>query len=57
LKAQAQTISDELKKEGLDLDPEAGIKLEESEIVALIAYLQKLGRDIKPESKTTQLTK
>lgn len=57
LKAQAQIISAELKKEGFDLDPEAGIKLEESEIVALIAYLQKLGRDIKPESKTAQLTK
>lgn len=56
LKAQAQSISDELKKEGFDLDPDAGIKLEESEIVALIAYLQKLGRDIKPDSKTAQLT-
>lgn len=57
LKTQAEAIAAELKKEGFDLDPDAGIKLEESEIVALIAYLQKLGRDIKPETKTAQLNK
>lgn len=55
LKAQASTIAEELRKEGFDLDPDAGVKLEDSEIVALIAYLQKLGRDIKPENKTAQL--
>lgn len=50
LKAQASNVAAELKKEGFDLNPEDGIKLEDSEIVALIAYLQKLGKDIKPES-------
>ncbi len=50
LKAQASNLAAELKKEGFDLNPDDGIKLEDSEIVALIAYLQKLGRDIKPES-------
>jgi cytochrome c oxidase cbb3-type subunit I/II len=40
LLAQAQEISDNLKKDGIEVVPN-------TEIVALIAYLQRLGTDIK----------
>ena len=40
LMKQAQSITADLAKEGLEVRPE-------SEIVALIAYLQRLGTDIK----------
>jgi cytochrome c oxidase cbb3-type subunit I/II len=43
LQIQAETIAANLKASGIDVKPEA-------EIVALIAYLQRLGTDIK---KTT----
>jgi cytochrome c oxidase cbb3-type subunit I/II len=39
LKAQAQKIADGLKAKGIDVDPN-------KEIIALIAYLQRLGTDI-----------
>ncbi len=39
LKAQAQKIADGLKAQGIDIDPN-------KEIIALIAYLQRLGTDI-----------
>jgi cytochrome c oxidase cbb3-type subunit I/II len=41
LKAQAQIIADELKASGIDIKPN-------KEIIAVIAYLHKLGRDISP---------
>ena len=40
LNAQAQQIADNLKKDGIEVLPQ-------TEIVALIAYLQRLGTDIK----------
>ncbi len=43
LMAQAQAISDNLKKEGIALD-------RQKELVALIAYLQRLGTDIKKQN-------
>ena len=43
LMAQAQSISDNLKKEGIALD-------RQKELVALIAYLQRLGTDIKKQN-------
>lgn len=46
LKAQAETIASDLKKGGFDVMPDR-------EIVALIAYLQRLGTDIKAEPKPT----
>jgi cytochrome c oxidase cbb3-type subunit I/II len=52
LKKQATQIADLLRKDGRELDPESKLKLEDTEIVALIAYLQKLGRDIQPENLT-----
>ncbi len=42
LDAQAKGITDNLKADGIDVMPDA-------EIVAVIAYLQRLGRDIKAE--------
>jgi cytochrome c oxidase cbb3-type subunit I/II len=42
LKKQAQEFSDRLKSEGVDARPE-------SEMIALIAYLQRLGTDIKAQ--------
>jgi cytochrome c oxidase cbb3-type subunit I/II len=42
LQAQAQTIADDLKTAGVDIDPN-------TELVALIAYLQRLGTDIKAQ--------
>jgi len=44
LKAQAKLIAMNLKEEGVDQE-----NLENKEIVALIAYLQRLGTDIKPK--------
>jgi cytochrome c oxidase cbb3-type subunit I/II len=45
LKAQGQEIVDELKKAGIEnVDPT-------SEVVAVIAYLHKLGRDISKKSE------
>ena len=44
LRAQARDIADNLRESGVE-DPE----LEEKEIVAIIAYLQRLGTDIKPK--------
>jgi cytochrome c oxidase cbb3-type subunit I/II len=40
LMTQANKVTADLKKEGIEVKPEA-------EIVALIAYLQRLGTDIK----------
>jgi cytochrome c oxidase cbb3-type subunit I/II len=45
LESQAKRISDNLKMEGYEAAPEA-------EIVALIAYLQRLGTDIKAQKVT-----
>lgn len=58
LQKQADKIAETLRKAGFDLDPvdaKNGLKLEKTEIVALIAYLQKLGRDINAKSETAQL--
>jgi cytochrome c oxidase cbb3-type subunit I/II len=46
LTTQAEAIADNLKKEGIETSPD-------KEIVAMIAYLQRLGTDIKLE-KTVQ---
>jgi cytochrome c oxidase cbb3-type subunit I/II len=43
-KQQAQTITENLAKDGVTVVPEA-------EIVALIAYMQKLGRDYNKDAK------
>jgi cytochrome c oxidase cbb3-type subunit I/II len=40
LDSQAKQIADNLKGEGIEIDPDA-------EIIAMIAYLQRLGTDIK----------
>lgn len=47
LSDQAAEIADYIRKRGYDID-NAELKLEETELVALIAYLQKLGSDIHP---------
>jgi len=47
LEAQAKTIADELRDQGIEQE-----NLEQKEIVALIAYLQRLGTDIKPDPVT-----
>ena len=44
LKKQAAEIAANLRKEGIDQE-----NLEQKEIVALIAYLQRLGTDIQPK--------
>ena len=44
LQAQAAEIAASLRKDGIEQE-----NLENKEIVALIAYLQRLGTDIKPE--------
>ncbi len=44
LREQAQDIADDLRESGVEDD-----RLEEKEIVAIIAFLQRLGTDIKPE--------
>ena len=43
LHKQASIIAETLRKDGID-----GDKLEEKEIIAVIAYMQRLGTDIKP---------
>ncbi|MEN0006620.1 MAG: cytochrome-c oxidase, cbb3-type subunit I [Bacteroidota bacterium] len=48
LEQQAAEIAEGLRKDGID-DP----NLEQKEIVALIAYLQRLGTDIKPKAQAT----
>ena len=45
LKAQAEIIADNLRRDGIDQEG-----LENKEIIALIAYLQRLGTDAKPPS-------
>lgn len=47
LKRQAQDITDGLNKEGLNVTPD-------KEIIAVIAYLQRLGRDIKGDTTSLQ---
>ncbi len=47
LKKQAAGIAASLRKEGIEQD-----RLEDKEITALIAYLQRLGTDIKPKPST-----
>jgi cytochrome c oxidase cbb3-type subunit I/II len=47
LMAQAEIVASNLKKDGIDVAPE-------TEIVALIAYLQRLGTDIKAQPKERQ---
>jgi cytochrome c oxidase cbb3-type subunit I/II len=47
LKKQAEVIADELREQGVKQK-----NLEDKEIVALIAYLQRLGTDIKPKKLT-----
>ena len=44
MKKQAAGIVEGLKKDGIEEE-----KLESKEIIALIAYLQRLGTDIKPK--------
>ncbi len=44
LEAQAKEVADQLRSEGVEQE-----NLEKKEIVALVAYLQRLGTDIKPE--------
>jgi cytochrome c oxidase cbb3-type subunit I/II len=48
LNQQAKGIADNLRKDGL-----VQADLEKKEIIALIAYLQRLGTDIKPQSVTS----
>ena len=48
LTEQANAIAEEIRNSGYDLEADATIKLENTELVALIAYLQKLGSDIHP---------
>jgi cytochrome c oxidase cbb3-type subunit I/II len=47
LNAQAQTIVDNLSKDKIAVSPN-------KEIIALIAYLQRLGTDINAEAKTAE---
>ncbi|MCB0636061.1 MAG: cytochrome-c oxidase, cbb3-type subunit I [Lewinella sp.] len=54
LQAQAQQVYDELKKdEDKLLTPENGLAADR-EIIALIAYLQRLGTDVKPQPQANQ---
>ncbi len=48
MKKQAQGIADELKKSGIDANPN-------SQMIAMIAYLHKLGRDISSMNKTEEV--
>ncbi len=48
LKAQAKIVAESLRNDGIEDD-----QLEDKEIVALIAYLQRLGTDIKPKAQAT----
>ena len=47
LKAQAQLIADDLAQQGATIRPDA-------EIIAMIAYLQRLGTDIKAQPAGTE---
>jgi cytochrome c oxidase cbb3-type subunit I/II len=49
LKAQAEAITASLRKDGIEQED-----LEKKEIVALIAYLQRLGTDIKPKPQAAE---
>lgn len=49
LKKQALKIAKNLKKEKIDISPD-------KQIIALIAYLQRMGKDIKAEAKNTETT-
>jgi cytochrome c oxidase cbb3-type subunit I/II len=46
LEQQSKRVNDNLKRDGIEIT-------QDKEIIALIAYLQRLGTDIKAESKTT----
>jgi len=54
MNVQAKEIADYIRDKGYDIDNDE-LKLEDTELVALIAYLQKLGSDIHP--KETALNK
>ncbi len=54
---QAKEISDFIRDKGYDVDPSGGLQMEETEVIALIAYLSKLGSDIHPEEGITELIK
>ena len=47
LKAQAEAISQRIVSELPELDASDALKMQDKEIIALIAYLQRLGTDIK----------
>ncbi len=49
MQKQAQTIVTSLEKDGIEQE-----NLEEKEIIAVIAYLQRLGTDIKPKPQANQ---
>lgn len=49
LSKQAQAVAENLKKDGIKQEG-----IEKKEIIALIAYLQRLGTDIKPKPQATQ---
>lgn len=49
MQKQAKGIAESLRADGIEQE-----RLEEKEIVALIAYLQRLGTDIKPKSQATK---
>lgn len=49
LQKQAKTVAENLKKDGIEQE-----NMEKKEIVAMIAYLQRLGSDIKPKPQATQ---
>ncbi|MBV6427438.1 MAG: hypothetical protein KIPDCIKN_01956 [Haliscomenobacter sp.] len=46
---QAERVAGRLKKDGIEMDG-----LEKKEIIAMIAYLQRLGTDIKPKAQATK---
>jgi cytochrome c oxidase cbb3-type subunit I/II len=46
LNKQAQIVAESLRKDGIEQE-----NLESREIIALIAYLQRLGTDIKPKAQ------
>lgn len=49
LQTQAQNIAESLQRDGVETE-----NLAEKEIVAIIAYLQRLGTDIKPKAQATE---
>ncbi len=48
LQAQAREVVESLKQQGIEAE-----RLEDKEITAIIAYLQRLGTDIKPDVNAT----